>query len=123
MTQKITLWLLFTLFFTACVERGYAPKPVTNTLSTPIIKKDIKASTPTKDTLLLKSVETVKSIVTSKTIEVKVKVKKILKKQVISPERPKATIERKKDIFTLTDETKNKISGFFILIIGLIILL
>ena len=95
------------LLFTACVERGsnLTPKEVmqepTQNINTPKVKQ-IKPNPTQKKTTVTPA----------------------LKSKVLSeiPKNTKNTPEEKPS-FSLSDETQNQISGFFIIIIGLLILI
>jgi len=121
--KNITILLLLTLLFTACTERGYILKPVqtsskpTNIVvkKQPIVKTSIDKETPS--TIKIKE----KSIIKPKKI---VEITEVIEKNTISPDNNKVATEVKSEsFFTFNDETKNKISGFLILLIGIIILL
>ena len=117
---KITTTLLFfTLLFTACAERGVTltPKSVEQK---PVVKKTFvcrqKSTTDTKKvkTEISKNISspTKSSIVTQKT---QTKVSK-------SPVEEKTPLTDN-NLFSFTEDTKNKISGFLIFVIGLMILI
>ncbi|HFD14405.1 MAG TPA: hypothetical protein ENJ34_03785 [Epsilonproteobacteria bacterium] len=104
---KTTITLLFfTLLFTACAERGsnltlktVSQKPIQR-INTPKIKQ-----TKTKPT------------------HKKTTVTPTPKSKVVSATPKKATSIIEEPSFSLSDETQNKISGFLIIVIGLLILI
>jgi len=121
--KKILFALLFTLLFTGCIERGQDLQP------TPAHTASIKIK-PAQATSEIKPIKFENSkIAPNSTLSLK-------KNDTVSPEEtvtkintseiiPHTANKNIKDepIFPLTDETKNKISGFFIFVIGIIILL
>jgi len=120
----IFLAIGFSLFMTACAERGQDLKPTINTtMATAISKKSIisehkvmpKQKIKVKKTFLKKK---------EKTIVLKAKQSKTMQKKIsISPLKQKETKAERDSFFNFDEEIKNKISGFFILIIGIIALL
>jgi len=121
--QKILLFLLTTLLFTGCTERGQnlRPAPVH---TAPIKIKPIQKISKVKPIHFEKS-----KIVPSPTLSHCLKDTISPKKTFINIHRPvkvrqvPSVYVKDEPIFPLSDETKNKISGFFIFIIGIIILL
>ena len=116
---KITTTLLFfTLLFTACAERGavLTPKIVKQE---PVVKKTFickkKRATDTKKI----KIETTKNI----SSPTKSYITAIPKKQVKISKSPAAEKNpiNSDDLFSFSEKTKNRISGFFIFVIGLII--
>ncbi len=133
--QKTLFALFFILYFTGCVERGQLlkPAPVHATVNkhTPIVivpAKPIDKPIVNIEKSKIKPIAS-KSIETSKIIAQKQKNEEIKPKQkstkVVSSVKISQTINSNTDdgFFNLSDETKNNISGFFILVIGIIILL
>ena len=113
--KNTILLLLLTLLLTACVERGYTLKPINTSMSKPIIDKPIH-HTITKKPHKMHTLDKRKKHDFSK--------EKQEKPTIIHHQEIKKTSSTEKNsLFTLTDETKNNISGFFILIIGILILL
>ena len=122
MIKNSLLLLLITLLFTACVERGQTLKPTMNTsMATPITHKHKSQA----------KIQSTKSIHTKQTVEdmeklIDTKPIKIVKKEhtiPVSTTEVKETTIDNNDFFTLSDETKNKISGFFVIVIGILILI
>jgi len=121
--KKMLLTLLFTLLFTGCIERGQNLKPAP-IYTTPVKIKPTQAIskvTPIKlekSKLVLSSTAPYSEKCTASPKQTITKIGEMMKK-------PHSPNENVKDapIFPLTDETKNKISGFFIFVIGIIILL
>ncbi len=120
MTTK-TILLFLTFFFTACVERGYTPKPINHSIAKPIKTHKVKPSI-SKPQKILKNEPTL-PIIQIKQESTPVQKKEISTQKMTTPISNQILKEEKNDFFSLTEETKNKISGFFILIIGIIILL
>jgi len=115
MTKYITFLLFFTFLFTACSEKGYTPKPVAKQTATTI--KPIVANISTTKIQDLKPIikSTKESTITkSKHVETV--------STTVVPEVKQVNTEEE-SIFSLSHEDKKRISGVFILIIGLIILL
>jgi len=123
MMKKTILLLIFTFLFTACVERGYTPKPINDiSMAKPIANQTVKK--PTVQTTIKKIEAKTEKKEIQKIIEVEnKKVVENNKSIIISPTEVKDVHIEEDDLFTFTDETKNRISGFFIIIIGIIILL
>ena len=126
MIKHSLLLLLMTLLFTACVERNQTLKPNIHTsLADPITKNQVteKSQTNTNPTLKNRNskqdVVEIKDPLTPKTVKVSQE-KKVI--PVPSVEADQTSIENK-DFFTFSDDTKNKISGFFVIIIGILILI
>ena len=102
-----TLLLFFTLLFTACVERG------ANLRAKTVVQK------PTQHIQTPKAKQT-----RTKPTDTRTTVMRTPKNEIVSTTPQKAeNIPEKKSSFTLTDETQNNISGFLIIIIGLLILI
>lgn len=115
--KKLSTLLLLALLFTACTERGYTLKPVTQT-TTP--KKTVLNKT--KEAKVVQKVKKA-STITTKTLQVTLE-KPTIKKSIVQPiTTQKPTQVKEESFFTLSEETKNKVSGFLILVIGIIILL
>jgi hypothetical protein len=116
---KITTTLLFfSLLFTACAERGSALTPK-NVQQKPMQKETLSPTVKTKvSTVKLKSTKskTVASTTKSKCTVVPKTQTKTSKSSV----KESTSIEND-SFFSLSDETKNKISGFLIFVIGLVI--
>jgi hypothetical protein len=120
MTKNSLLLLLTTLLFTACVERGQTLNPTINTsMATPIIHKSQIKTPSTKSINTKKIVKEIKKPIVTKSIKTTPK-KNILPTP--STEVKQTAIDNN-DFFTLSDETKNKISGFFVIVIGILILI
>ncbi len=120
MTRHITFLLIFTLFFTACVERGQVLSPDNSSL---ICTQKVAQVIPTK----IKEHKKVNTVKIKKSIQEDVaKNESSLDTETISSIEKSTTDITSIDndsFFAFTEETKNKISGFFILAIGIIILL
>jgi len=108
MSKYIIILLSATLFFTACTERGYKIHPkhrihrnIAKVHTTQTAKKAQEKTTVSKPTV----------ITTVKLTEDKP-----------TPILPKTIVIEEQESSTLSDETKNNISGFFVLLISLIIL-
>ena len=127
MIKQATILLFVTILLTGCIERGHILKPTIDQTITPILTQEVKEMT---------SVSTTK-VVKKKKIT-------ITKKEVVKTELPKKDLSIKSNKITsaskvimkpktekietgffssLSDETKNNISGFFVMLIGIIILL
>ena len=120
MKKHITFLLLFTFLFTACAERGYTPKPV--------IKQVTQTTLPAKQTITKSSskIQNLKPTVIKKKETPKVE-KKVINTTIIPTpvvvQEVNETVTEEYNIFSLSHEEKKTISGVFIFIIGLIILL
>jgi len=114
---KITTTLLFfTLLFTACAERGstLTPKCIQQK---PIQKKSV---TTNKKTKVSKTKNQTSKITT---IPAKSNIAIIPNRQTKVSESPiiEKTITEENSLFSFSDETKNRISGLLIFVIGLMI--
>jgi len=125
--QKTLLALLFTLYFTGCAERGQnlEPAPVHATVSknTPMVPvKPVAKPIINVEKSKLKSVAPTSTTLKQENKKLKPEEERT---KVIAPVKISQTINTNIDdgFFNLSDETKNNISGFFILVIGIIILL
>ena len=117
---KITTTLLFfTLLFNACAERGttLTPKSVEQK---PVVKKTFICTK--KSTTYTKKVKTETSKNISSPTKSIVVVQKTQAKVSKSPVEEKSPLNDN-DLFSFTEDTKNKISGFLIFVIGLMILI
>jgi len=119
MTKIITL-LFIALLFTGCVERGsnLTPKPVS--------QKPIQKSMP--KTPQKTSISAIHTVHPTQKIKQEKHLSQSTITHVIVQERKKTTITpsvkhttKHNDGFTFSNETKKKISGFFIFLIGLMI--
>ena len=117
--KKTILLLLFTLLFTACVERGYTPKPISTSMAKPLTVEEPIVETTIKET---EKKSDIKQIKNTPLIEEKKVVQNTTTIET-PPTEVKKTIVEEDDLFSFTDETKNRISGFFIIVIGILILL
>jgi hypothetical protein len=118
--------LLSTFLFTACVERGASlhPAPVMHHTQNPHVvlhNRHIKPHTlsPKTASHTLKVQKVTPSILKSQ--KCKAKPKKIQSNTTPTLDKPHRC--KQKNLFSLTEETKRNISGFFVLAIALIILL
>jgi apolipoprotein N-acyltransferase len=128
MIKQTTILLLITILFTGCIERGQILKPVKNQ-TTPIrtITKKVKKQTSvsTKKVIKKKKTTITKEVVVQKELPKKdfsIKPHSVTStsKTIMEPKTEK--IET--DFFSsISEETKNNISGFFVILIGIIILL
>ena len=110
---KITTTLLFfTLLFTACAERGTTLTPK-NVEQKPVVKKTFICTKKVKTETSKNISSPVKSIVVVQKTQAKVSK---------SPVKEKTPLDDN-DLFSFTEDTKNKISGFLIFVIGLMILI
>jgi len=120
MIKQATILLFITILFTGCLEKGHILKPT----------KEQR----TENTTLNEEVKKQTSVLTKKII--KKKKTTITKKELVQKELSKETTSVSKVIIkqktekvetgffsSLSDETKNNISGFVIMLIGIIILL
>jgi len=128
MIKQTTILLLITILFTGCIERGHILKPVKNqTAPSTTITKEVKKQTSVstkkviekKKTTLTKK-EVVKKELPKKDFSIKLHKITSTSKVIIKPETEKIETGF---FSSLSDETKNKISGFFVMLIGIIILL
>ena len=118
--QKILWALLYTLLFTGCLERGYTLKPAP-VHKAPIERKQKQAVPKAKPITVVKS----KSIpIPPSRVKINtIKIDKMIKTTSVQiPHTPTTNVDTE-SIFSLSEETKRNISGFFILVIGIIILL
>ena len=121
MKQHITFLLLFTFLFTACAERGYTPKTV--------IQQATKVTVPVKQTPV--TVKSSKTENVEPTVVIKKETSPVEKKLINTTTTPtpvvvqevNETVTEEYSLFSLSHEEKKTISGVFILIIGLMILL
>jgi len=119
MIKNSLLLLLITLLFTACVERNQTLKSTINTsMASPIVHKDT-CQAKMQSTQKIQTVKEIKKPMDTKPMKI---VKKMNTLPVSSTEIKKMPIQHN-DFFTLSDETKNKISGFFVIVIGILILI
>lgn len=118
--QAISL-LLLTLIFTGCVERGFTVHPM-QTKPAPLMEK---ASDKTKKCATKKQSIAKKIVKEDKTIAVEPKIESTKEPKMETPivEKSEQPNTETNSFFTLSDETKNNISGFFIILIGFMILL
>jgi len=122
MIRNNILLILLTLLFTGCVERGHSLQPVHNSsLAKPITNEKKKSViVPIKKTsinkLNLHTTVKEKAPVVIKQTETKKTV------NTVQNDVKKTTITED-TFFTLSHETKNTISGIFVFIIGIMILL
>lgn len=119
MKKTISL-LLFTLLFTGCVERGYTPKAISPSMAKPITKHT--ATQPSLKPTIKEIKSKIVQIENSPLLEEKKVVQNTKIITTANTEVKQITVEED-DFFNLTAETKNNISGFFIILIGIIILL
>jgi len=123
MIKQTTILLFVAILFTGCLERGHLLKPTNIPASEKItlthkVKKQTSVST--KKVIDKKKTTISKKEVVKKDFSAKSHKITSTPKVIIKPETEK--IET--DFFSsLSDETKNNISGFFVIIIGIIILL
>jgi len=120
MIRQSIFLLLFTLLFTACVERGQTLKPTVNrSMSKAIAPLVLHHSNPKASTMQNKAPKENKLSVISKIEKVPVTTQNT---STTSEEIDEIT-HQEDSFFTLSDETKNKISGFFVIVIGIMILI
>ena len=117
MIKITTILLFFTLLFTACAERGTTLTPK-NVEQKPVIKKTFICTK--KNTINTKKVkiETKKNI--SSPTKSSVVTQKTQTKVSKSPVEDKMPTNNN-DLFSFTEDTKNKISGFLVFLIGVMI--
>jgi len=119
MIKKITTLLLFTLLVTACVERGSTLTPKYTEQKT-MQRKTITSSIKIKISSLSKKQKSKKDIMPAKS-----NITTIAKVQTRLSNTPilETNISEKKRLFSLrlNSDTKNRISGFFIFLIGVMI--
>ena len=114
---KITTTLLFfTLLFTACAERGTTLTPKSVEQKPAVKKTFICTKKSTTDTKRVQSE-------TSKNVSSHVKsIVVVQKTQVeVSKSSERKTSTNNNDLFSFTEDTKNKISGFLVFLIGVMI--
>jgi len=122
MTKHIIFLLTFTLFFTACVERGQILSPDnTSLICTQKAIQTVPAKTKEKKNKNLNIVK-IKKPIQENVIENKPSLHTEIISQ-IEKSTTNTTSSDNESFFTFTEETKNKISGFFIIAIGIMILL
>ena len=111
MFKYIILCISTTLLFTACAERGHRPNP----------KHLIHKNTQKLHAMIIQGQTTASTKIVVKAVQ-----KKVIqtKNTIVQKPTPQPLKENnKEDILNLSNETKNNISGFFVLVISLIILL
>lgn len=118
MIKILTTLLFFALIFTACEERGLSLTPK-NIQHKPIEKKINALATNAKVHTTKKKHKPVQVNITPKTSD-NTLVQKAQANTSKSLSKEKVC-QTSHDTFTLSDDTKNKISGFFIFLIGLMI--
>ena len=111
--KKILLALLFALLFTGCIERGENLQPTYATSEIKLIQLE------NSNIVLTSTLSPIKQ----DTVSPKETITKINAPVNISHVDIANETVKDECIFPLSDETKNQISGFFILVIGVIILL
>lgn len=127
MIKLTTILLLFALLFTGCLEKGHTLKPikVETTSDTKNLNKQVKIKTAHSTKKVIKK----KQMATSKKV--------LLKEELLKQDNSLKSNKTKVDIIvesdtkkidntffsSISEKTKNNISGFFIIIIGIIILL
>ena len=117
--QKTLLLFILAIFFNGCIERGQNLKPVPVHTPTVVIKQiPVISKVESKK---VKVSNDVSPIATQTHIKKQIKIEKNVDTIVSEVTQPSTKDEN--NFFTLSDETKNKISGFFIIVIGIIILL
>jgi len=123
MINITTTLLIFTLFFTACAERGSTLTPK-NVEQKPILKKTFVCTIkPSKKRKIIQKKEKL-NIISPK----KIQIITVTKVDTIVIKSTKDTLKKNvstvdNSLFSFSDDTKNKISGFFIFVIGLMIIL
>jgi len=124
MIKQTTILLFVTMLLTGCIERGHVLKPTIDpTTLTQEVKKQISISTTKvikkKKTTITKK-EVVKTELHKNDLSLKPNKITSTSKIILKPK----TEEVETGFFSsLSDETKNNISGFFVMLIGIIILL
>lgn len=115
--KKSLLLLLFVFLSTGCLERGYTLKTVPVHASTINITpaKAINIPSKTEGKKVAKELNVLK-----KSSKNTLNTKTLKSEQKILNEK---SMKHNDTLFPLSDETKNKISGFFIILISIIILL
>ncbi len=123
--QKLLILLLSILFLNGCVERGYSLQPVkikTNYTPTKSIHKQPKSMTKKRVSQKKKSIVNPSQPKQKPKAVTPKPVKNVVKQKRQQTQRAKETSQTK-PLFTLSEETKNNISGFFIILIALMIFL
>jgi len=113
--KKMLLTVLFPLLFTGCIERGQNLKPIP-VHSIPLQKNTIKNTKINISTQIKKDI-----IKEGRAILIEVNSTNIAPP--IKKLKQNKTHNNNDNIFPLSDESKNRISGFFIIIISIIIFL
>ncbi len=127
MIKQATILLFVTILLTGCIERGHILKPTIDQTITPTLTQEVKEKTSVSTTKVVKKKKTtimkkevVKTELPKKDLSIKSNKPTSASKVIMKPKTEK--IET--DFFSsLSDETKNNISGFFVILIGIIILL
>ena len=128
MIKQTTILLFITILFTGCIERGHSLKPVkSQTTPSTTLTKEVKKQTSISTKKVIKKKETtlrkkevVKNELPKKDFSIKPNKITSASKVIIKPETEKIATGF---FSSLSDETKNNISGFFVMLIGIIILL
>ena len=121
--KKTLLLLLLSLFFTGCIERGQTLKPAP-IHTTPTVTKAILSNpsvVKSKKSITSPLVKTVPVVNIKPSIKEEKKITEKITMTQKTVKQPDTT--NTDDFFGLSEDTKNKISGFFIIIIGIIVLL
>jgi len=121
MIKTITTLLLFTLLFTACTERGTTLTPK-HMKQKPIHIENVASSIKKKISFIVKDSKNTKTTVDNKPDATMSSCKDANISNL--PMQEQASTEEK-GVFSLnlSDKTKNNISGFFILTIGVMIII
>jgi len=126
MIKQATILLFVTILFTGCTERGPIPKPTIDPI-TPILIEEVKKQTSVSTTKVIKEEKTTINKIAVIQTESPKKDLSIKSNKTTSTSKVmmKAKTEKVETGFfsSLSDETKNNISGFFVILIGIIILL
>jgi len=127
MIKQATILLFVTILLTGCIERGHILKPARNQTITPTLTLEARAQTSVSTTKIIKQNKTIITEEEAIKIELPKKDLSVKSNKTIFSEKVimKPTTEKvETDFFSsLSDETKNNISGFFVMIISIIILL
>lgn len=126
MMRNNLLLILLTLLFTACVERGHSLKPVQHSPFAQTMTKETQKTITSTEKMHRKKVQVHASV--KKSTPVVLEERKVKKSTTVvnignRHNDIKDTTSTEDNYFTLSDETKNTISGIFVFIIGIIILL
>ncbi len=126
MIKQTTILLFVTMLLTGCIERGHILKPTIDHITPTTLTQEVKKQTSGSTTKIIKKnkatiqKEVVKSELPKKDFSIKSNKRTSALKIVMNPKTEEVETGF---LSSISDETKNNISGFFVMLIGIIILL